>query len=217
MSAAHLQMEVVRVVLLLIFAFLLGSLPFGLWLGFLVRRIDVRAHGSGNLGAANVFRVLGPGWGLLTLLLDIGKGWVATALLSGCLGLGTVAAGSLYPLGGAAAAVAGHVFSPFVRWRGGKGVATAVGTFLALAPLAAIIGAAGFALTLAIARYVSVGSMVMALLFPVAAAFVGPPPPLRGWVVGLGLVLAAIIAWRHRANWVRVVQGKESKVAWRRK
>ena len=79
--------------LYIVLAFLLGSLPWGLWIGHIVRRIDIRDHGSGNLGATNVLRTLGPGWGILTLLLDIGKGWCAVALLPGWLGLGGVGGG----------------------------------------------------------------------------------------------------------------------------
>jgi len=198
----------------LIAAFAIGSLPFGLWIGRAARGIDVRRHGSGNPGAANVFRVVGPGWGMLTLVLDVAKGWVGAALLPGPLGLGTAGQGALWPLAGAAAAVAGHVASPWIGFRGGKGVATALGGFLALSPVAAGLAIAGFLASLLLTRYVSVSSMTLALVFPAAAALLGPPPPLRLWVVALGALLAALVGWRHRANWRRIRQGKETRFSW---
>ena len=201
--------------LYLLVAFLLGSLPFALWVGRAARGIDVRHHGSGNLGATNVLRVLGPGWGLLTLGLDIGKGWAAVALAPGWVDLPAAAAGGAWPLAGCAAAVLGHMFTPLARFRGGKGVAVTLGGFIGLAPLAALAGAVGFVVTVAACRYVSLGSLVMALILPAAAALVGPPPPVRWAVVGLGVVLALLVAWRHRANWGRIANGTESRFRWR--
>jgi glycerol-3-phosphate acyltransferase PlsY len=199
----------------LLVAYLLGSLPFALWAGRAARGIDLRQHGSGNLGATNVLRLLGPGWGAATLLLDVGKGFTATALLPGWFGLGTVGEGSAWPLAGCAAAVVGHTVSPLAGFRGGKGVATTLGGFLALAPLAALLGLGGFVLTVAFSRYVSLGSLVMAIAFPLAALRVGPPPPLRAAVVALGVALAVLVAWRHRANWARIAAGTESRFRWR--
>jgi len=196
-------------------AFLLGALPFALWVGRAARGIDVRRHGSGNLGATNVLRVLGPGWGLLTLALDVGKGWAAVALAPGWLGLPAASAGGAWPLAGCAAAVLGHMFTPLAGFRGGKGVAATLGGFIGLAPLAALAGAAGFVLTVAAWRYVSLGSLVMALILPAAAAWLGPPPPVRWAVVGLGAALAVLVAWRHRANWARIARGTESRFRWR--
>jgi len=203
--------------LYLLAAFLLGALPFALWMGRWARGIDVREHGSGNMGATNVLRVLGPGWGIATLLLDVAKGWAAVALAPGWLGLPTVSAGGAWPLAGCVAAVLGHMFTPLAQLRGGKGVATALGGFVALAPLAALIGGVGFILTVAASRYVSLGSLVMTLAFPLAAVWVGPPPPLKWAVVGLGAALTVLVAWRHRANWGRIAHGTESRFRWRSK
>ena len=130
-------------------------------------------------------------------------------------GLGTVADGSLWPLAGCVSAVVGHMFTPLAGFRGGKGVATSLGGFIALSPIAALAGIAGFVLTLSLARYISVSSMVMALALPVAALLWGPPAPLRFGVVALGVVLAALVAWRHRANWARISAGTESRFRWR--
>lgn len=201
--------------LYVLLAFACGALPFALWVGRLVRDIDVRRYGSGNLGATNVLRILGPGWGLLTLVLDMGKGWIAVALFPTWVGLAGVSDGALWPVYGAVAAVVGHCVTPFAGFRGGKGVATSLGAFIGLAPLAALLGIVGFVVTVWISRFVSLGSMIMALIFPSAALLWGPPPPLRRYVIGLGIVLALLVAWRHRANWRRIAAGEEARFRWR--
>ncbi len=214
--AATVRSALAPAMLYVLVAFLLGALPFALWIGRWARGIDVREHGSGNMGATNVLRLLGPGWGVATLLLDVAKGWTAVALAPRCLGLLPVSAGGAWPLAGCVAAVLGHMFTPLAGWRGGKGVATALGGFIALAPLAALIGVAGFVTTVAVSRFVSLGSLVMAAAFPLAAVWWGPPPPLRWAIVALGAALAALVAWRHRANWARIAGGTESRFRWRR-
>jgi glycerol-3-phosphate acyltransferase PlsY len=214
-AAAGGAQAVLPVALYLLAAFLLGSLPFALWIGRAVRGIDVRRHGSGNMGATNVLRLLGPGWGVATLALDVAKGWTAVALAPRWLGVPAVTAGGAWPLAGCVAAVLGHVISPLAGFRGGKGVAAALGGFIALAPVAALVAVAGFVAAVAASRYVSLGSLVMALAFPLAAAWLGPPAPLRWAVVTLGAALALLVAWRHRANWVRIAGGTESRFRWR--
>ncbi|MCK4304285.1 MAG: glycerol-3-phosphate acyltransferase [Candidatus Eisenbacteria sp.] len=202
---------------LVLISFCLGALPFGLWIGRLGARIDIRQHGSGNLGATNVLRLLGPRLGITTLVLDVGKGWLAVALAPAWAGLGCVADGSPWPLLGGVAAVAGHILTPLAGFRGGKGVATSLGIFLALAPAAALLGVLGFVVCVWICRYVSVGSMTLAVIFPIATAFLGPPAPLRTYVVALGILLAGVLAWRHRINWARIAAGKETRFQWRSK
>jgi glycerol-3-phosphate acyltransferase PlsY len=199
----------------LLLAFLAGSLPFGLWIARLARGVDVRAHGSGNIGATNVLRVAGIGWGILALALDIAKGWVAVALLPAALGLAGVGEGGRWPVAGAVVATGGHVFSPWVGFRGGKGVATFIGAALALSPAAAWIAIAGFVVAVALGRYVSVGSIVMAALFPLAVLVVVRTPQ-RAPIALAGAALAILIAWRHRANWARLARGEESKLGRRR-
>lgn len=201
----------------LLLCFAGGSIPFGLLLGRIVRKIDLREHGSGNPGATNAFRILGPGWGMTALLADIGKGWIAVALLPGWLGLAGVGQGALWPLGGAVVAVLGHLFMPWLGFRGGKGVATAMGAFVGLAPWAALISAGAFLIIVALTRYVSLGSLALSVSFPPAAYFLGPPAPLQAGVVLLGAVLVLLIAWRHRANWQRIANGTEGRFSWRRR
>ncbi len=200
---------------LALIAFGLGSLPFALWVGRLAAGVDVRRHGSGNLGATNVLRVLGPVWGVTTLVLDMAKGWAAVALVPPLVGLPGVGEGALWPILGCVAAVLGHMFTPLAGFRGGKGVATSLGGFLGLAPVAALAGVAVFVITVAATRYVSLGSLLMAVAFPLAALWVGPAAPLRTGVVGLGAVLVVLVAWRHRENWARIRAGTESRFRWR--
>jgi acyl phosphate:glycerol-3-phosphate acyltransferase len=200
---------------LLLVSFLLGAIPFGLLIGRIARGVDVREHGSGNLGATNVLRVAGPGWGLLALALDAAKGALPVALVPGWLGLTHGGAGSAWPAAAAIAAVCGHIFTPFARFRGGKGVATALGCCLALDPLSAAIGAGAFLAVVLACRYVSVGSMVMVTVFPLAILARRAIDPLMP-AVGAGLVIASLVAWRHRANWARLARGEESRIGRKR-
>jgi glycerol-3-phosphate acyltransferase PlsY len=196
---------------LLVFSFLLGAIPFGLVLGRLARGVDVREHGSGNLGATNVLRVAGPGWGLLALALDTAKGALPVALLPGWLGLTHGGAGGVSPAAAAIAAVCGHIFTPFGRFRGGKGVATALGGCIALDPVAAAIGAGAFVVTVFVWRHVSVGSMIMVTVFPLAILVRRAVDPLVP-AVAAGLLIALLVAWRHRANWARLARGEEPRI-----
>lgn len=194
--------------------FLAGSLPWGLWVARFLGRVDIRSHGSGNPGATNVFRVLGPGPGLLVFFLDAGKGFVATAIVPALL-----PGAEGYPylrLIGGLAAVAGHVFSPFASFKGGKGVATSAGVFLGLAPLAAALSIGVWALFVAISGIVSLGSVVAALVLP-AAVYLTRATVRHQWPAVLVLaVLIAVIIWvRHRSNLRRILSGTESSF-WRK-
>lgn len=191
--------------------FLVGSLPWGLWIGWLVRRRDIRTLGSGNLGATNVFRTVGALPGLLVLLLDGGKGYLATAILPGLL-----PGSEAYPylkLVGGLAAVAGHVLTPFASFRGGKGVATSCGVFLGLAPLAAGLSFGVWVLFVAVSGIVSLGSMVAALVLPLAV-YLTRATVRSHWqgVLILALVLALIIWVRHRTNLKRLLNGTEASL-----
>ncbi len=189
-------------------AFLLGSIPWGLWMGRWARRIDVRQHGSGNLGATNVYRVLGPFWGITVLLLDAAKGtaavWVARALLDPSF---TAWAGLL----GMAAAVLGHTFSPFADFRGGKGVATAAGAWGLLAPLALAASLALFAIVFAATRIVSAGSLVAALaLGPAVALLERRSMALTvDPIFWFALLTSVLIVARHRSNLDRLRKRQE--------
>jgi glycerol-3-phosphate acyltransferase PlsY len=188
-------------------SFVLGAIPSGLWIGRAVRGIDVREHGSGNLGATNVYRVLGPAWGIAVLLLDAAKG-VAAVLIARALGAGEghpLAAGIV----GLVGAALGHMFTPFARFRGGKGVATLAGSWATLAPTILAIALLAWIATFAVSRVVSLASILAALVLPVAAAFtVGLADP-RFFIA---IVVAALVILRHRGNLTRLRRGEERRL-----
>jgi glycerol-3-phosphate acyltransferase PlsY len=193
--------------------YLCGAMPWGLWIGKVARGIDIREHGSRNLGATNVYRVLGPRLGLLTLLFDVSKGalpvWLVPAL----------AAMDAFPGGRdwcvvtvGVAAVAGHVWTCFADFRGGKGVATTVGVLLAAAPGAFCVFVAVFAVVLLTTRYVSLASVLGSLGFVIALALAtGASTP----VFAMGAVLAALVVLRHRENLKRLARGEERRFSWK--
>jgi len=189
---------------LLLLAYLLGSIPWGLVLTRLFAIADIRRHGSGNIGATNVARVAGPVLGLATLVGDFLKGWAPVALAS-YLDLPPAGA-ELYAAALALLAVLGHLFPVYTRLRGGgKGVATAAGGFAALAPLAVLIALVVFVLVLALTRRVSAGSL--------AAAAALPPAVLSttgSAVFCAGAVMAATLIFiRHAGNIRRLLAGTE--------
>ena len=185
-------------------AFFLGSLPFGYWLGRL-RGLDVRQQGSKNTGATNVGRVLGKKWGFLVLALDIGKGWIAVTLATQ-----VGHAGDPTAVATAVVAVLGHVFSPWIGFRGGKGVATSAGVLLALTPWVGLSVIAVWGVVFIAGRIVSVASLVAATAFPFLVLGLVPGRPL---LQGAALGLAGLVWIRHRDNLVRLFRGQESKVA----
>ena len=184
-------------------AYLLGSLSFAVLLVRLSTGKDIRAEGSGNAGATNVLRAHGKKLGLAVAALDIGKGALAVFLVR------QVTADPRYAAAAAFAAVLGHVFPIFYGFRGGKGVATAVGAFLMLAPIPTLVCIGIFIAVVAATRYVSVGSMVaMVLLPPVAGALFHEPRPR----VVAAAATAALIVVKHRENLRRLAQGGERKL-----
>ncbi|MDT8368354.1 MAG: glycerol-3-phosphate 1-O-acyltransferase PlsY [Longimicrobiales bacterium] len=188
-------------------AYLLGATPTSFWIGRGVYGIDLRRHGSGNLGATNAFRVLGVRAALPVLLIDIAKGWIPAAFFAGWAG---ASPDSAWPLAFGGAAIMGHVFSPWVGFRGGKGVATSAGVLAALAPVAALVCFVGFAVVTAFTRMVSAGSVAAALLLTPAILFT----PTRGGraFVAFAVLLATFVIWAHRANIGRIVRGEESQL-----
>ncbi len=200
-------------------AYLLGSIPFGFLLVLAFRKEDIRKRGSGNIGATNVLRS-GSRWlGTLTLLLDAGKGYAAVSLVRLAVAhySGAHSSGSSSEASDAAAiaaifAVLGHVFPIWLRGKGGKGVATALGVFLALAPLAAWCALGTFLAVVFLSRYVSLASIVSAASFPLYAWLWGRVLSLSSWNWGLlasSLVVPAIILVKHAANIDRLLHGKE--------
>lgn len=202
-------------ILAAVVAYLLGAVPFGLLIGRALKGIDLREHGSGNLGATNALRVLGKPLGALVLLLDAGKGCVPVLLFPWLLtALGWAPPAWLATLL-AGLAVLGHVFPVYLGFKGGKGVATSAGAFAALHPLAFAAALGTFAVTVAAFRYVSLGSVLAAVALPVAAVAVDGPshalgPELTRTVL-FGLVGVLVIV-RHRTNMGRLLSGTESRL-----
>ena len=188
----------------LVASYLLGAVPFGYLVHRRLTGRDIRGEGSGNIGATNVARVAGKAAGAVTLLLDAGKGYLGVMLMSlAARGQG----GEREWMSAAAVAVLlGHMFPVFLRFRGGKGVAAALGAFGALAPWAVVQVLVVFAAVLAIWRYVSLGSLAATTLFPVAQWYFYHPPP--GATVG-SILAALLIIGKHSANLRRLLEGRE--------
>jgi len=187
----------------LLAAYLLGATPTSYVAGRLAKGIDLRQHGSKNLGATNVYRLLGWRWAIPVGLIDIAKGAIPVALF------GRWAQGAPgFPVFLGLAAVLGHIFSPYVGFKGGKGVATAAGMFLALAPFAVLIALPVWAVCLWATGYVSLSSIVVAGVFPVLVLLTphaGPPAVIAS------IGLAALIVYSHRGNIRRLLAGTENR------
>lgn len=196
-----------RLVLSWILSYLIGSIPTGLIVAKLVGGRDIRDYGSGNIGATNVARVIGKKWGALVLALDILKGFIPVVLLPPLLGMARSDNGFVDVSVGAAA-VLGHCFSAFLHFRGGKGVATAIGVFLAIAPLQiAILAVIGLVL-IAWKGYVSLASVTCAALLPFVLYLADKP-----WVVQfVSEILAAVVIIKHWPNMERLLRGEERAI-----
>jgi acyl phosphate:glycerol-3-phosphate acyltransferase len=194
-------------------AYLIGSIPFSLLIARWVGGIDLRQHGSGNVGATNVARTLGLKWGLLALLLDALKGLLPTWVLPLLL----------FPDGDAHAhaqvasglvAIIGHMFPCWLGFRGGKGVATALGVIVVIAPLATLCAFGAFALTFAVSRIVSLSSIIASIVFAVAELVILAPTPFAAatWSrAAFALAVPALIIVRHRSNIARLLKGEEQR------
>ncbi|MCF8127218.1 MAG: glycerol-3-phosphate 1-O-acyltransferase PlsY [Deltaproteobacteria bacterium] len=186
--------------------YLLGSIPFGKIIAQMAAKIDITQRGSKNIGATNVARELGLKWGLLTLCLDVLKGLVPVLVFAAASAKGDMASQmalavvSLCPL-------LGHQFSVFMGFRGGKGVATALGIYLALSPISCVLGLFVFLLVMLKWDFVSLASMVSAGSIPIFLTLFHQPKPL----VLASVIMAALIYFKHGENVLRLVKGKERK------
>lgn len=198
-----------QIIVLMIAAYLLGSVPFG----FIVARLrgmDLRQVGSGNIGATNVYRALGLQTALFVFTLDVGKGFVGTRILP--LLLEADLSLPYMRLLCGVAAIAGAVATVFMRFRGGKGVATAVGVFLGLQPLATAICIGIWAVLFAVYRYVSLGSICGAVGLPVLVAVFNRSGFTRDPVFYMALLVAAVVVVRHKSNIRRLFAGTENRI-----
>lgn len=195
-------------------AYLVGSIPWAVIVVRIFWKQDIRTLGSGNTGATNVLRVFGTAPGLAVLFLDALKGalgvWLALMFVPAEWATGA----DWFSVLGAMAAVAGHSFSPFIGFRGGKGVATAAGAIISVAPKVAPVMVIIFVIVVAIWKYVSLGSVVIAVLFPGVSWMLYPG---RYALVLFSIVVAALVIWRHRSNIGRIRRGEEHKITFRRR
>jgi acyl phosphate:glycerol-3-phosphate acyltransferase len=189
--------------LLVLAAYLIGAFPTSFVIARLVRGLDLREHGSGNLGATNAFRILG--WRAATpiFIIDIAKGFVPAFYFPRVDGREAAFWALVY----GAAAIIGHVFSIYVRFKGGKGVATGAGVFLALSPVAVLVGLGIWTLLVALTGYVSLASIAAAAALPVLVAVTGAARE----VLLLSVLLSVFVIYAHRANIRRLLRGEEHR------
>ena len=203
-------------VLLFVVCFLLGSIPWGLVISEKVYHTDIRKHGSGNIGTTNAMRTMGKKGGIAVFVLDFGKGllsgllaWLAVSML---LPAGTANPSTVYALA-FLACTWGHIFSPWLKFKGGKGIAVAVGClFVTFGPMGALLEIAVFAIVVAITRYVSAGSLAAAVTCPIFAAYYFLFQTFDPIAWALCLVCAATVVWAHRGNISRLVHGDERRI-----
>lgn len=195
-----------------IFAYLIGGIPFGWLMGKIFFQEDIRKSGSGNIGATNALRSFGTFAGILVLLLDLGKGaltvWLASKIAepnSLCMSLV------------AFFVILGHIYPIWLNFQGGKGVATAAGVFLIIAPIPLFIALGAFLITVILSRYVSLGSIVAALTLLVSIFWHGISHQLHYSMYIFVAFLVALIIFKHRTNIRRLASGKENKISFRRK
>lgn len=204
-------MNLIKISLILILSYLLGSVATAVWAGKIFHKVDVREHGSGNAGATNVIRVLGWKTGVPVLLIDVLKGWTAAMLpvFFNLAGEGTAMITN-YQIFAGMAVVTGHIFPVFAGFRGGKGVATISGVLLAIHPLLTISCLGVFLCVLLISGYVSLSSMIAGIAFPVFLfLFFGSPSV---FFKIFSVVVAIALIFTHRKNISRLMRGEESKL-----
>ncbi|MCL2680817.1 MAG: glycerol-3-phosphate 1-O-acyltransferase PlsY, partial [Coriobacteriia bacterium] len=191
-----------------------GAIPFSFIVGKVFFRINLLKEGSGNLGAANTFRTLGAKAGIATLLLDMAKGalsvYFARFIVNGS-GMSLTTAGDWLLVACAFAAIVGHTASPYIKFRGGKGAASSAGVMFALVPIVFWVMFVVFVSTIAVTRYVSVGTLAVAFTFPIATAIFYPNVPF----VSFALLIAVVVPLLHRGNIQRLRQGTERRFAWK--
>ena len=195
-----------KVLIFVIISYLLGSLPNGLYVANL-KGIDIRNEGSKNTGATNVFRVMGAKFGILVLILDALKGFIPLFIAEKF----GVTGNSLVLIG--ITAVIGHTFSPFLNFKGGKGVATSLGIFLYLAPIPMLITLLMFFVVVGITKYVSLGSVLASVMLPLLILFMPVNEKLGNKVIVfiISALLGTYIIYKHRANIQRLKNGTENK------
>lgn len=195
-----------RLLFFSIIAYFLGSIPSGVWIGKIAKNIDIREHGSKNSGATNAYRILGAKYGMMVLFADAFKGFLAVSLASA----GGLSANSVSLV--ALVVILGHSLSCFLAFRGGKGVATSLGVFLFLQPKITLVLVLVFIGIVWLTRYISLGSIVAAFLFPIFTLISEIRKEDTSWLLILiTILLGAFVIYRHRSNITRLLEGRENK------
>lgn len=196
--------------LLSIAAYLIGSVPTAYWIGKLFFNIDIREHGSKNMGASNTFRVLGAGWGIFVLVIDMGKGMAAVQLAHAVQSADWLGTEQMFwKLIFGLLAVVGHIFPIFAGFRGGKGVATLFGVVIAIQPWTAVISVAAFLVVVVLTKYISLGSIIGVVVFAACVWFaVQETNVYMRW---FSVLAALLVIFMHRSNIKRLFIGTEKK------
>ena len=195
-------------------AYLCGSLPFGLLIARAVAGIDIREKGSGNIGATNVGRVLGAKWGIAALLLDALKGLLPVWLIPQLTGADAASGVDTLRVIAGISTVVGHMFPVWLKFRGGKGVATSLGVVVVLTPFGSLAAFGGFALCMLASRIVALSSIVAAVIFAIGQMFILQPNPFAVGKLPLSvfsLAVPALIVLQHRSNIGRLMRGEEKR------
>jgi glycerol-3-phosphate acyltransferase PlsY len=205
-----------ELVLVLIFSYLIGSIPTAIIAGKLLKKIDIRDYGSGNAGATNVLRILGWKAGLVVLLLDMFKGYIAVVWIVNIIpDIQNFETRAIYQIMAGTAAICGHIWTIFAGFKGGKGVGTAAGVFFGLQPIPVFICLLVFTGIVSRTKYVSLGSMVAAILLPIILLveyfFLYKPIPIAH--MAIAILLAILIIIMHRENIYRLVEGTENEIS----
>ncbi len=203
-------MEVIYLIIFLILAYLLGSIPTAVWIGKKFYNLDVREHGSKNSGATNTFRVLGVKAGIFVFSFDVFKGWLLVYTVRCYLNMFPESADNLLiPLIIGIVAVFGHIFPIFAKFKGGKGVATMLGVVIAIQPIAALICFVLFFVLLILTKYVSLGSMISAIFFPILINVIYINNSIS--LLVFSILTAVIIVYTHKKNIIRLISFSENK------
>lgn len=211
MTFEPIHLELLEIIAAIVVGYLCGSLAMSVWWGRAFYNMDVREHGSMNAGATNTFRVFGRKAGFPVLILDILKGFIPIFFLPRLMGFDTgVNEFIAVQIITSFAAVIGHLYPIFAEFRGGKGIATSLGAIFAIHPGAAGICIAVFLLLFLSTRYVSVGSLLAAISFPLSLAYVFPDTP--DLLVRFAIVLCVIVLYTHRKNIGRLLKGEENRM-----
>lgn len=215
--------SIIRILLIIIFSYLIGSFPSAIFISKRFFGFDIREKGSGNMGSTNAFRILGWKWGLVVQILDLLKGFLAVVVIANYIGEGVSFGGyntffediTIVKLIAGVSAVCGHIWTVFAGFKGGKGINTAAGMLIGIAPVDVGIAIGIFILALIFSGYVSLGSILGAVAFPSSLVVryncMGAEIPGYHILIYFSIILAVLLIFTHRQNIIRLIKGTENK------